>query len=505
MLRSTWAETQATWNVYKTGSSWGTIGCGSSTTDYTTSGQASATVPASEGYMQWTVTTQVQWAQSNSAYVHVRLVDISETSSYECEFFSREFSGTDKDPQLIITYTAPSPTVTTGSVTGITDIQAVCNATATSIPAITQRGIQYGLTQTPTWSNNESGSFVSGQFSRTLTGLSAGTTYWYRGFAVNEGGTGYGSWTAFTTLTTPTLITLNATYVGVTTARLNGQLTDDGGDSCEVRFEYGEAPSTYLFSTTWAAQIEGAFYADISSLKTNTTYYYRAQAKNSIGTVNSTELNFTTVYALLPPTSFVAHATSGTEVSLAWIQGAGATNTLIQVSAGTYPISPGSGTTAYSGPLSSVVTTNLTAGITYYFSAWSESGGNYSDNYTQALATTLAGTPVSTPTTPSQPSNWFLSPDYTLLVNLPFYNQALALYDAYNLPYNTGWFILALFIAALAGAIAYFASNGEIWSTLITLVAVIVVESLIGMVGMWIVLFILIIGGTYAYVKARPA
>lgn len=304
----------------------------------------------------------------------------------------------------------------------------------------------------------------------------------------------------------PTVTTQTATYVGTATARLNGYLTDDGGEVCEYRFQYGYASGVYAFETTWtgAEATHSRFYTDVSSLISDTTYYFRVQARNSMGASNGIERSFTTTWELSSPTEFNARATSGTEISLLWMKGGGSDNTLIMMGTNTYSTSPDEGTQAYFGKSPSISVTDLTPGTTYYFSAWSESNGVYSAEYSYAMTTTLAGVPVTVPASTTGPTNWFLWPDYTKLSNLPLYSQVLAVFDAYYLPYNTGWVILALFIAALLGVAALFLSNGEVWIAVITIIVAIVVQSLMGMIGLWIILVMAIIGGTYAFLKARP-
>ena len=87
----------------------------------------------------------------------------------------------------------------------------------------------------------------------------------------------------------PTLTTDDATSVEETTATLNGTLTDDGGENCQYRFEYDtDSGETYINNTTWTGSITTgqSFSEDITSLTKGELYYFRAQAKNSAGTVS---------------------------------------------------------------------------------------------------------------------------------------------------------------------------------------------------------------------------
>ena len=52
---------------------------------------------------------------------------------------------------------------------------------------VTRRGFKYGLTKTDTWDAYEEGVFGTGEYSQAVSGLSTGTTYWFRAYADLEG------------------------------------------------------------------------------------------------------------------------------------------------------------------------------------------------------------------------------------------------------------------------------------------------------------------------------
>ena len=95
----------------------------------------------------------------------------------------------------------------------------------------------------------------------------------------------------------PVVVTTAATGVGSTTATLNGTV-DAGGASTTVTFDYG-------LTTTYGTTVPGVpgtvtgntvtpVSAYISGLTLNTTYHYRIKGVNSVGTVNGTDMTFTT-------------------------------------------------------------------------------------------------------------------------------------------------------------------------------------------------------------------
>ncbi|MGI4873115.1 MAG: Ig-like domain-containing protein [Janthinobacterium lividum] len=110
------------------------------------------------------------------------------------------------------------PTVTTTTPSTITSASATLGGTITSNGdgTLTERGVVYVLgTGTPTTSNTKAlvstSGVTTGAYSGTVSGLSPGTTYTVRAYAINEAGTGYGSNVTFTTSTTVSSITTTAT------------------------------------------------------------------------------------------------------------------------------------------------------------------------------------------------------------------------------------------------------------------------------------------------------
>ncbi|MBA7584895.1 hypothetical protein ES708_26861 [subsurface metagenome] len=109
----------------------------------------------------------------------------------------------------------------------------------------------------------------------------------------------------FSPPTAPTVTTQAATNVQATTARLNGQISNDGGLACQYRFRYKKGVGGAYSYTTWTgAKTTGqTFYENISGLDKKSLYYFNAQAKNSVGeSAWGGELSFTTL-ATIPVVS----------------------------------------------------------------------------------------------------------------------------------------------------------------------------------------------------------
>lgn len=93
----------------------------------------------------------------------------------------------------------------------------------------------------------------------------------------------------------PTVATNAADGVDHEQATLHGTLTDDGGEACEVRFQYGKTVG-YGTDTTWqpGKVSTDTFQQLITGLDPDQLYHFRAQAKNTQGTTSGSDTEFTT-------------------------------------------------------------------------------------------------------------------------------------------------------------------------------------------------------------------
>lgn len=104
--------------------------------------------------------------------------------------------------RISVTYTLNAPTVTTQAVSSITQTTATGNGNVTSDggDTITERGICWDTAINPTTANAKAtSSGTTGAFTANLTGLTTGTLYHARAYAINSTGTSYGPDVTFTT------------------------------------------------------------------------------------------------------------------------------------------------------------------------------------------------------------------------------------------------------------------------------------------------------------------
>ena len=90
------------------------------------------------------------------------------------------------------------PIVETVSITDITEDSATINGSIIGTsPNCTIVGAQYGLTQTPTWSEYTTGNYTDGDYTINITDLESDTIYYARFYATNPAGDGCGDWIGF--------------------------------------------------------------------------------------------------------------------------------------------------------------------------------------------------------------------------------------------------------------------------------------------------------------------
>ena len=191
-----------------------------------------------------------------------------------------------------IDYEAPSvaPTVTTGAASSISQVGASLggNITDTGGANATVRGFQYGLTETPTWTVNESGSFGTGAFSIGTGLLEPDTTYHYRAYATNPIDTSYGDWESFTTpeLNAPGFLT--TTRIFDTQMDLTWGDPGYSGDGFEIQRQVDEGSYQALITVAPAPNT----YSDTTTL-VNKRYRYRVRTYDGSKYSTWTESDYT--------------------------------------------------------------------------------------------------------------------------------------------------------------------------------------------------------------------
>lgn len=136
----------------------------------------------------------------------------------------------------------------------------------------------------------------SDAFSIKMTDLTPNTKYYLRAYATNYVNTGYGNEIEFqTTGEKPVLSTNSVNIKTYHSVECGGNISSDGGDLIVAKGVcWGENPEPSITDNkSVEAQGSGLFTSNITNLKSNTKYYIRAYATNSVGTTYGVAKSFT--------------------------------------------------------------------------------------------------------------------------------------------------------------------------------------------------------------------
>ena len=338
---------------------------------------------------------------------------IPSTNYYYCFRYSNGINLVDTDTKTFKTQDASLPTVTTKEVVDITLNTATSGGNVTSDGgiAVTARGTCWNTEHNPTINNSHtSDGSGTGDYTSSLTDLTANTTYYVRAYAVNDVGVAYGNETSFTTQNTslPSVTTNGVSDITMTTAITGGNVISDGWESITARGVCwsSEHNPTISNSHTTDGDGTGEFISSLTGLTQNTTYYVKAYAVNTVGVAYGDEISFTTIAEPTAPTVNTIQVTNITPTS-ARIEGnvtssGGADVTERGVCWGTNqnPTISGNHSSSGSGTGSFVVDiTGLTENTTYYARAYAKNsvGTAYGD--------AISFTTSSAPTVPTVTTN----------------------------------------------------------------------------------------------------
>jgi len=236
------------------------------------------------------------------------------------------------------------------------------------------------------------------------TNPSTGETWYYRAWSyISAGGYSHYSDTydqdSATCIVIPSVTTDAADDIEETTATLNANLTNTGGENNSNQgFEWDTDSGTpYSNNQTSGGSFNtGVFDEAITGLTKGDLYYFRGMSQNTKGWGYGNESIFLTKPD--EPSSFVCDSnTTNSSIYLTWVSGTGRDTTVIRYATGSYPADVSSGILAYnsSGTTHDVTGLNISTG--YYFRAWSwcTEGGEeqWSDAYVQCLEYTFPGNP----------------------------------------------------------------------------------------------------------------
>jgi len=358
-----------------------------------------------------------QGSYNNHEWTEKSLDSVQTITAFRFRFYNQhEINGINQLFYEVEFYEVAPTTVTTQACSSVLETSALGNGniTATGDANATRRGFCYmaGTSGDPTTANStvyDNGDFGTGAFSKSITGLTKGTGYRVRAYAINTAGTSYGATVQLTTDSEPTVTTQEATDITGTTATGNGNITSLGGDTPTKR---GICWSTSQNPTIADSKDEdtgsfgtGAFTGSLTSLTPGETYYVRAYAYNTVGYGYGSQVSFIAIQAPTVTTQAVSAIALTTATGNGNITAIGSSNATKR---GVCYNTTGSPTTADSKKEESgsfgtgaftASLTNLSSGTKYFAKAYAinPGGTSYGDevNFTTGVVvTTQAPTDV---------------------------------------------------------------------------------------------------------------
>jgi predicted RNA-binding protein with TRAM domain len=335
-----------------------------------------------------------------------------------------------------------TPSITTGTATNLNSYAATLagEVTATGGAAITERGFYYsttnGFADGAGTKVSTAGTFGTGAFSNTVTGLSKNTAYYFKAFAVNSAGTNYGSQVTFTTLNAPDgrnpINSTNATnaFLGDTIALNIRAWQTWNSVNRGYATVFGRFSNTDLTAGTSEGagrdpgSADGDFYANTPKLTQTGTFYWAMRVSYGSGAdyyFDRSMADWAPLAATLPSSASLSievsplnnpavssSVASASQINLTHTRTNGKSVMIVRKQDSAVTWSPtngiaytdgqnvGDGHTVVKGSLfaDSFNDTGLSGGTTYHYKIYSENYSYYSDGVTTSATTT--GSPAIT-------------------------------------------------------------------------------------------------------------
>lgn len=230
------------------------------------------------------------------------LTQLTPNTSYFVRAYATNSAGISYGSSVSFKTIGDKPASTSTNATEIQTTSATLNGTVNPNSLTTTVTFEYGLTTTYGNTSPASQSPLSGDsnwnVTAALTGLNPGKIYHYRIKAENSLGITYSSDMTITTLgQVPSVTTLDATAISLSTATLNGSVNPNYLPTT-ISFEWGIDNSYGNRLTPTQNSLDGSTPVNVSvvlsGLTEGTKYYYRITATNELGTTNSLGFSFTT-------------------------------------------------------------------------------------------------------------------------------------------------------------------------------------------------------------------
>lgn len=202
----------------------------------------------------------------------------------------------------------------TKSVSDVIHNEATCGGKISDLGGntITERGVCWSTSRTPTLANNYSASTDNtNDFSARMTNLTAQTKYYVRAYVkTNSGETYYGQEIQFTTtqeVFLPQASVTTITNISAVSVTASAFVLDNGNGTVKDKgFCYSTSPYPTVVDKKYSCgKNASSFTTNLSGLNENTHYYIRAYVVNECGTGYGEQMEFQTLQLTRPVLSGV--------------------------------------------------------------------------------------------------------------------------------------------------------------------------------------------------------
>ena len=235
------------------------------------------------------------------------------------------------------------PTLSSPTSASISNTSAVLGGSISSVGngTITESGVFYSLTNgfaDGAGTKITGAATTTGAFTVPVSGLSAGTTYYYKAFATNSAGTGYTSQGTFTTasvvVVAPTISNPAIVAANTTSVTLTANISSDGGGALAEKGFYWSTTNGFAngagTKVVASGTLTGSYSSSIGSLTPATTYYFKGFATNSAGTSYTSQATFTTASVNGPVINAGSIVSSGAVLNFGTVDSATTKSLLIK-------------------------------------------------------------------------------------------------------------------------------------------------------------------------------
>jgi uncharacterized protein (TIGR02145 family) len=215
--------------------------------------------------------------------------DIEPNTEYFYRIYAVAGENTSDFSSTSITTKVNLPQVTILSIENITASSLICKCKIVNNggTSISDKGICWNTSGNPTiYSNTKSSESGSDSFSIEISDLAPGTKYYFRAFAYNSKGRGYGAEKNATTKTTiPSVETLEITEITRTSLKSGGNITSTGGGEITSKGICWNKSGNPTINNNKTDDGSGNddFISVADNLEMETIYYVRAFAMNKNG------------------------------------------------------------------------------------------------------------------------------------------------------------------------------------------------------------------------------